>query len=75
MKKSKKVRGKKFLVVGMLLLAVALLAGGGFFIWKKVQARPEQIVYQTMSEATFPVLWVEKDGMQLNEMHGYRDEM
>lgn len=75
MKKSRNVRGRKFLLIGIILLAVVLLAVSGFFIWKKLQNRPEQIVYQTMPEATFPVLWVEKDGMQLNEMHGYRDKM
>ena len=66
---------KKSVLRVFVLAVVFLIALGGYFAWSFLNTEKEFTVYTSMEEPKLPVVYAEINGVDLNAMHGYMQDM
>ena len=66
---------KKQLRKAIILLIIFAAALAAYFAWSFQNVEAEYTVYTSMEEPRLPVAYVDLEGLELNTMHGYRQDM
>ena len=66
---------KKQLRKAIILLIIFATALAAYFAWSFQNVEAEYTVYTSMEEPRLPVAYVDLEGLELNTMHGYRQDM